>query len=75
VLQAKVKSLLSHTSQTTFLPSLPSIVSSEVRSIETSHQATPRAGKNDQIENTDKEIRATATMSLPLYTNAELIAL
>ena len=73
--QAEVSSLLRSTSQTTFLPSLPSIVSSEVRSMETSHQATPQAGKNDQIQNTDKEIRATATMSLPSYTNAELIAL
>ena len=73
--QAEVNSLLSSTSQSTFVPSLPSIVSSEVRSIETGHQATQQAGKNDQIQNTDKAIRATATTSLPSYTNAGLIAL
>jgi len=56
-------------------PSVPSAVSSELRSIETSQQDTDQAGKNDQLQNADKETRAAATLSLPSYSNAMLISL
>jgi len=56
-------------------PSVPSAVSSELRSIETSQQDTDQAGKNDQLQNADKETRAASTLSLPSYSNAMLISL
>ena len=64
--QAQVKGLLSHTSQTTFLPSLPS-VSFELQSIETSQQDTVQAGNNDQLQTADKETSTAATVALLLY--------
>ena len=65
--QAQVKGLLSHTSQTTFLPSLPSVVSFELQSIETSQQDTVQAGNNDQLQNADKETSTAATVALLVY--------